>query len=94
MGEIACCIARSKEHNYLTALYHRIARRRGKPRALMAVAHAVLVIIYHVLRDKQPYTDLGADYLEQLDATRIQRQAIRRLEQLGYDVTLTPKQIA
>lgn len=57
----------------------------------MAVTHSVLVIIYHMLRDKSPYQELGADYFDKLDATRIERHHVRRLEQLGYTVTLTPK---
>jgi transposase len=56
----------------------------------MAVSHIVLVILYHVLRDKKAYTDLGADYFEKLDTRRIERQYIQRLEQLGYTVTLMP----
>ena len=58
----------------------------------MAVAHSVLVIIYHVLSDKQPYRDLGADYFDKMDKERLTRQALRRLEALGYDVSLSPKQ--
>jgi hypothetical protein len=57
--EVAQAIARTSD-NYLAALYHRIARRRGKGRATLAVAHAVLVILYHLLRDQKPSTDLGA----------------------------------
>jgi hypothetical protein len=60
----------------------------------VAVSHSVLVIIYHVLQSKTPYTDLGADYFDKLDAARIERQHVRRLEQLGYHVTLTPKEAA
>jgi transposase len=65
---------------------------RGKQKAIVALAHKVLVILYHVLRDKKPYSDLGTDYFDKLDLARIQRQAVRRLEQLGYAVTLTPKE--
>jgi hypothetical protein len=79
---------------YLSAFYHRIARRRGKKRAILAVAHKLLVIIYHVLKTKKPYTELGEDYFDQLEKTQIERRSVRRLEQLGYEVTLTPKQIA
>jgi hypothetical protein len=79
---------------YLSAYYHRIAHRRGKKRAILAVAHKLLIIIYHVLKPKKPYPALGEDYFEQIDSARIQRRAIQRLEQLGYDVTLTPKQMA
>ena len=67
-------------------------RRLGKLKAAIAVAHSLLVIIYHVLRDKQPYHDLGAHYFESLDKERLTRQALRRLETLGYTVILTPKQ--
>lgn len=72
LREVAYVIAHSK-NNYLSALYHRIARRRGKQKAILAVAHKVLVIIYHLLRTKKPYTDLGADYFDTLDITRVQR---------------------
>jgi transposase len=93
LGEVAWAIARTKD-NYLSAFYHRVARRRGKQKAIMALAHKVLVILYHVLREKKPYTDLGADYFDTLDASRIQRHHVRRLEQLGYTVMLTPQEVA
>ena len=60
----------------------------------MALAHKVLVILYHILREKKPYTDLGADYFDQLATSRIQRHHVRHLEQLGYTVTLTPGEVA
>jgi hypothetical protein len=63
-------------------------------KAIVALSHKVLVILYHVLREKKPYRDLGADYLDKLDTTRLQRHHIQRLEQLGYTVTLTPKEVA
>ena len=56
------------------------------------MAHSLLIIIYHVLSDKQPYRDLGADYFDKGDKERLTRQALRRLEALGYAVILTPKQ--
>jgi transposase len=89
LGEVAWAITRTRD-NYLAAQYHRIARRRGKHRAASAVAHSVLVIVYHILRDKRPYTDLGADYFDRLDQARLERHHINRLKQLGYEVTLTP----
>jgi transposase len=92
--QLAWAIAHCKEPNYLTAQYHHIARRRGKKRAILAVAHSLLVIIYHMLRDQQPYHDLGADFFERKEAGRIQRQAVARLEQLGYHVTLTKEEVA
>ena len=56
----------------------------------MAVAHSLLVVIYHVLKDRQAYAELGTDYLDRLDAVRIERHHVRRLEQLGYTVNLSP----
>ncbi|GAC1458953.1 MAG: IS110 family transposase [Ktedonobacterales bacterium] len=87
--EVAQAIARTS-NNYLAALYHRIARRRGKGRATLAVAHALLVVLYHMLLDQKPYTDLGTDYFDRLDTERLQHRYVQRLEHLGYTVTLTP----
>jgi len=86
--EIAATIARSPG-TYLHAFYHRIARRRGKPRAMLAVAHSLLVSIYHMLRDQVPYQDLGPDYFDHLQAHRLERHYVRRLEALGFQVLLT-----
>lgn len=85
---------RPYEDNYLSARYHRWARRLGTNKAVVALAHAVLVIIYHMLRDGRNYSELGADYLDTLDKARIERHHIRRLEQLGYTVTLTQTEAA
>jgi transposase len=91
--EVARAIARTRD-NYLSAFYHRVTRRRGNEIAIMALAHKVLVILYHVLREKKPYADLGADFFDKLDTSRIQRHHVRRLEQLGSTVTLTPGEVA
>jgi transposase len=91
--QVAWVVAHTKD-TYLSAYYHRIARRRGKKKAIVAVAHKLLVIIYHVLSTKTPYDELGADYFDQLDRARIERRAVQRLEQLGYTVTLSPKEDA
>lgn len=93
LGEVAWAISHTKG-NYLAAQYHRLARRRGKYKAAVAVAHSALVLISHVLRDRQPYTDLGADYFDKLDATGVERYHVARLKQLGYEVTLTPAKVA
>jgi transposase len=93
LAEVAWAISHTKD-NYLSAQYHRIARRRGKQKAIVAVSHSVLVILYHVLREKKPYQDLGADYFAKLDTSRQERHHIHQLEQLGYTVTLTPKEAA
>jgi transposase len=89
LTEAAWAIARSPGTS-LHAQYHRIARRRGKYKAAMAVAHRLLIIAYCVLRDGQPYRDLGATSLDERDAARTERYHIHRLEQLGYSVALTP----
>jgi transposase len=90
LGEIALSIARARGTD-LHAQYQRIARRRGKPKAVWAVAHSIIVIIYHLLSTKQAYQDLGEDYFERLEAPRLERHHVRRLEQLGYTVTLSPR---
>ena len=89
--EVAWVISHTKG-TYLSAFYHRIARRRGKKKAIVALAHKLLVIIYHVLSTTKPYEELGADFFDQLDKARIERRSVQRLEQLGYAVTLVPKQ--
>jgi transposase len=67
--EVVWNISRMKD-NYLSAQYHRLARRLGKLKAAIAVAHSLLIIIYHVLSDKQPYRDLGSDYFDSLAKER------------------------
>jgi transposase len=64
----------------------------GKAKAVTAVSHSVLVIIYHVLRDQKPYQDLGADYFDRLDTHRLANQSVKRLEALGFQVTLQPRE--
>ena len=91
--EVAWVIAHTKD-KYLSAFYHRRARHHGKKKASIALAHKVLDIIYHILRTKKPYRDLGTDYFDQRGRGRIERHRIHRLEQLGYTVTLIPKEAA
>jgi transposase len=79
---------------YLSAQYHRLAARRGKKRAVVALGHTLLVIVYHVLKDRATYQELGADYLDRLEPDRLTRQLVRRLEKLGHRVTLEPKEEA
>lgn len=73
---------------YLSAQYRRIAARRGKKRAIIAVAHSILVIIYHMLRDGTRHSDLGGQYFEERNHQTIVRYTVRRLNRLGYEVTL------
>jgi transposase len=83
-------VATKTRGTYLAAQYRRIAARRGKKRALVAVAHTVLVIIYHILTRREPYRDLGEAYFDHLERQHVERRLVRRLERLGYAVTLTP----
>ena len=71
-----------------------MARWRGKQKASVAVSHRLIVMIYQVLHEKKPYTDLGADDFDRLETARIERHPVRRLEQLGYTGTLTPTSVA
>lgn len=87
LAEVVWVISHTRD-NYLSAQYHRLARRIGKKRAIVAVSHSLLVIIYHMLRDNQDYHDLGPHYFETLETTRQRDTAVRRLEALGYSVTL------
>lgn len=73
---------------YLAASYRRLAARRGRKRALLALAHTLLVIMYHLLKKGEDYRDLGGDYFERRDRERITRRLVRRLEGLGHKVTL------
>lgn len=75
--------------NYLGALYRRTAARKGKKRAGIVVAHAILRISYYLLTRKELYVDLGEDYFDKQREQSIVRHALRRLEGLGYSVTIT-----
>lgn len=77
--------------SYFAAQYHRLAPRRGKKRALIAVAHSLLVVIYHILKEHMDYQDLGRDYFDHLESERLQRYLVHRLEALGHEVTLRPR---
>lgn len=91
--EAAHGAARSKD-TYLSSQYHRLAGRRGKKRALVAVGHSLLVIAYYVLKRQQPYFDLGSNYFEEMHRQRLEHNLVRRLEKLGYQVTLKALQPA
>lgn len=82
-------ISRQK-NSYLAALYGRLAARRGAKRAVIAVAHALLVIAFHVLQQNTDYRDLGPDYFDRLSQTRTTHALVRRLERLGHTVILQP----
>jgi transposase len=86
---VQCAWAASHtKQTYLSAQYRRLAPRRGRKRALVALAHTLLVVVFQVLRKQTTYRELGADYLDRLDADRVARGLVRRLERLGHKVTL------
>jgi len=89
MGEVASASLRTKA-SYFPAQFRLIARRQGRENAAVAVAHSLLIVISHVLKTGKPYLEFGVDYFDQLVAARVERQNVRRLEQLGYAVTPTP----
>jgi transposase len=83
--------AARKKGTYLEAQYRRLAARRGKSRAAIAVGHTILVIIYHIVRDGTVYEDLGPHYFVERDRQGAERRLVHQLEGLGYTVTLEPR---
>jgi len=73
---------------YLSAQFRQIARRRGKKRAIIAVARTILISAYYLLRDAVPYEELGGDYFDRINPERIRQYHVRRLQKLGFVVTL------
>jgi transposase len=88
--EAARAAARTKD-TYLAAQYRRLAARRGAKRAAVAVAHSLLTIVYMLLtRQQEGYHDLGSGYFDERDRQAVERRLVRRLEALGYSVSLEP----
>jgi len=90
-GVMECARAASRTKNtYLSTYYSRLARRIGGKRAAVALAHAILTIAYHILKEGTVYNDLGPNYFDERDKERIVRGAVRRLRRLGHEVVLKP----
>jgi transposase len=89
LTQIAWAASRTK-NSYLSALYRRLAARRGKKRAIMAVAHSLAVSFYHMLDQQQPYHELGADYFDQRSKGVKTDWLLKQLNKLGYTVQLEP----
>jgi transposase len=87
LNQAAHAAARSKG-TYLSAQYHRLAARIGKNKAIVAVGHSILVIAYHLIKRHEPYRELGADYFDKRRPEATAKRLTRRLEKLGYLVTL------
>ena len=74
---------------YLRAQYEQVKRRRGHKKAVMAVAHSILIASYHILKNNVPYQDLGGDYFaRRADPERLAKRLVGQLERLGHNVTL------
>jgi transposase len=84
----AAWAATRKRQGYLPARYQRLAGRRGRKRALIALAHKLIVIVYELLTRKEDYRDLGGNYFDQRDREAVVRRSVTRLERLGYRVTV------
>jgi transposase len=93
LAEIVWGISHTKD-NYLSAKSHRLARRIGKTKAIVAVSHTVAVNFYHMITKRLAYRELGATYLDTLDRERLTKHTVKRLEALGYEVTLTEKEVS
>jgi transposase len=92
--EAAWSAARSRE-TYFKAQYGRLASRRGKKRAVIAVAHSLLIVFYQLLKHKDlQYQELGGNHFDTLDPQRLRRHLVKRLESLGYEVTLAERTAA
>jgi hypothetical protein len=79
------------KNTYLSAQFKRISARRGRKRAIIAVAHTILIICYVLIRDRVNYQELGADFFDKRDKAGIVKRSVKRLEALGYEVSVKPK---
>ncbi len=87
LQEVAWAAVKTKK-SYYRALYHRLKARAGPKKAIVAVQHALLVALWHMLTRWEPHQDLGVDYFDRRHTERRRRHHVRRLEQLGYQVVL------
>jgi transposase len=90
----AAWAATKRKGGYLAAQYRQLSARRGKKRAIVALGHTILVAAYHMLKDEVDYRDLGSDYFDRRRRDRTTKHLVSRLEGLGYEVKLEPKQAA
>jgi transposase len=86
----AAWAASHTKNTYLSAQYHRLASRRGKKRAIVATAHSILVISYHILKRQQPYCELGGNYFDERKKESVLHGLVKRISKLGYEVSLEP----
>jgi len=81
-------VASKTKGTYLRSKYHSLVGRRGKKKALVALGHKILIMCYHILKYRCAYKELGVDYLDKRRKDKIARSYIKRLNHLGYEVTL------
>lgn len=89
LAQSAWAASRCK-HGYLRAFFYRVKARRGWAKAIIAVAHKILVIAFHMLKQNVPYRDLGDDYFDKLHPVRTAKRLVQRLERLGMEVQISP----
>ena len=86
----AAVAAARKRGSFFKAKYHKLKSRRGGGRAALAIAHKLLVCVYHMLSTNSPYRELGEDYLDRRDTQRAARRYVSRLRDLGFSVLIQP----
>ena len=86
----AAWAASHKKDSYFQAHAHNLMRRRGRKRGLVAVAHSLLLVVYHLLQRGSEYRDLGRDFLDRMRADHLVRYHMKRLQQLGLTVNVAP----
>ena len=87
--EAAHAASKSKG-TYFKAQYHRLAGRRGKKRALVAVGHSILTIVYHMIKNNCTYIELAEDYFNKVNHQAVLKRQVKRLEKMGYKVSIEP----
>ena len=90
----AAWAASHQKGTYLSAQYQRLVKRMGKKKALVAVGHSILVIVYHVLKNRTSYQELGGDYFDKRNADKQRQRLIQQLEGLGLKVTVEELSVA
>jgi transposase len=87
--QAAWAASRTKD-TYLAAQYHHLIARKGKKKTIVAVAHTLLIMAYYIAKRHCTYQELGGDYFDRLNVDAMQRRLVKKLRNLGYEVTLTP----
>jgi transposase len=93
LRRVLCQAAWAASHTrntYLAAQFRRIAAKRGKQRAIVAIGHSILIAAYYILKRNEDYREAGGNYFEQVNPAALQRYLVKRLERLGHKVTLEP----